>query len=155
MQFTTLTLKIVSALALARVVAATPTPDVATKVVTIEEMKDWLANTDAELTFAGNAVNVTSLSALEPDEDTVVVYCTTLTSNGRFCGGRCTVYQGLNNCISAPDTNCISSTRNIATCTQRNCQSCRDLFPCSRPLDDNFCAAPGVVSFAACRFSFT
>ncbi len=84
-------------------------------VMTDAEFDYWLATTDAELTFIGDAAK-SHLNPLAKREaqDTRVTYCSKRTFN--VCGGSCTVYQGGAACLNAPGTNCLAATNNVGFC---------------------------------------
>ncbi|KAF8816741.1 hypothetical protein BYT27DRAFT_7127306 [Phlegmacium glaucopus] len=136
MQFIVLTSTIISALTL--FAAASPAP-VVSNVVTVEQFKDWLAHTDAKLTFIGKPIS--KRNAL----DTMVTYCNRRTDG--VCGGDCTVYNGGPKCLNAPDTQCLSATGNVGFCDRGGCGgSCNQFSTCGTRLDNNFCWTPGTAS---------
>ena len=59
-----------------------------------DDFKDWLANTDADITYVGEPIDNTRRSA-DPDTsltkraNVMVTYCTKRTQN--VCGGTCNV----------------------------------------------------------------
>ncbi|OJT08592.1 hypothetical protein TRAPUB_519 [Trametes pubescens] len=79
-------------------------------------MAHFLATTDAELTFIGEAINpLVKRSA----QATTVTFCTKRVGN--ICGGTCTVYTGGATCLDAADTVCMSSTKDVGFCDQTGC----------------------------------
>ena len=160
MRFTTLTSSIIAAFSL--LVAATPMPEVCYSILlslpiahftwqsnlnlmTIEQFKDWLANTDSEVTFHGKPLGDLSDLSKRNALNTIVKYC--VNRIGLLCGGSCHVYNGGATCIAAPNTNCLSATNNVDFCDSSGCGgSCNQLSSCGTPLDDNFCYTPGTQS---------
>ncbi|KAJ7636752.1 hypothetical protein FB45DRAFT_1138610 [Roridomyces roridus] len=115
----------------------------AIKVMSVAEMKHWIATTDADLTFIGEPVENIGLSPLR----ITVVYCSQRTFN--VCGGACNVYTGGETCIDAPNTNCLSATANVASCDSSGCfGSCDAFASCGTRLDNNFCFTPGTASIS-------
>ncbi|KAF4569978.1 hypothetical protein EYR40_008961 [Pleurotus pulmonarius] len=140
MQFS---LKLVSVVALATMVIASPTSsgDVETSVVSDAEFDNWLRTTDANLTFIGAKGSLTERNIL----NTRVTYCNRRT--GSVCGGDCTVYDGGNACLNAPDTTCLMATNNVAFCSSDGCVGdCTTLKNCKKRLDGGFCYTPGTRS---------
>ncbi|KAF8816747.1 hypothetical protein BYT27DRAFT_6376523 [Phlegmacium glaucopus] len=136
MQFIVLTSTIISALTL---FAAASPASVVSNLVTVEEFKDWLAHTDAKLTFIGEPID--KRNAL----NTIVTYCNRRTFN--VCGGDCTVYNGGPKCLDAHDTQCLSATANVGFCSSRGCTGdCNQFSTCGTRLDNNFCYTPGTAS---------
>lgn len=116
---------------------------VATSVVSVAEMKNWLATTDANLTFIGEPIENLGISPFV----TTVTYCSTRA--GSLCSGPCTVFTGSNVCLNAPDTNCLSATGNVAFCDHAGCSgSCNNFNSCGTRLDNGFCATPGTKSIS-------
>ncbi|KAJ3555285.1 hypothetical protein NM688_g2664 [Phlebia brevispora] len=114
-----------------------------TDVLTSQDIKHWLATTDAKLTYIGTPINVLSAdSALA----VTVVYCSGV--SGNVCGGACTVYSGSQSgCLSAPDTQCLSATVDVQFCNGSDCDGdCNSLDECGVRLEDNFCYTPGTNS---------
>ncbi|KAJ7303023.1 hypothetical protein DFH08DRAFT_977400 [Mycena albidolilacea] len=146
MRFETLSAFLLAALTLE--VAGTPV-DAANSdatpfsVLTVAEMKHWLATTDANLTFIGD-VSALGVSPFV----TTVTYCSTRTAN--LCSGPCTVYTGGATCLNAPNTNCLSATSNVAFCDQTNCKGtpCNVFDSCGTRLDNGFCYTPGTKSIS-------
>ncbi|KAJ3870868.1 hypothetical protein F5051DRAFT_463877 [Lentinula edodes] len=107
--------------------------------VTKDEILEWIATTEANLTFIGEPITKRNT------EDTMVVYCSVRTQN--VCGGACTVYNGGATCLSAPNTNCLSATNNVGFCDHSGCGgSCNQLSTCGVHLDNGFCYTPGTSS---------
>ena len=112
--------------------------------MTVDQLKHWLSTTDASITYVGEPIN-----ALTPRDAllTTVVYCNTRVGN--ICGGACTTYTGLEVCLPAPTTACISATRNVLYCTSSDCSGagrCQSLNACTTRLSNGFCATPGTRS---------
>lgn len=106
-------------------------------------MKNWLATTDANLTFIGEPIENLGISPFV----TTVTYCSTRA--GSLCSGPCTVFTGSNVCLNAPDTNCLSATGNVAFCDHAGCSgSCNNFNSCGTRLDNGFCATPGTKSIS-------
>lgn len=87
------------------------------KLVSRDEMTNWLKTTDANLTFVGEpipGVNAPEGLTSRDAQNTMVTYCTT--RNDNVCGGTCAVYNGGPTCINAPGTSCISATNNVGFC---------------------------------------
>ncbi|EJF57435.1 hypothetical protein BD309DRAFT_431833 [Dichomitus squalens] len=119
-----------------------PSDEPAAYVVSHEQMMHWIATTDAELTFAGTAINPLTPLA-EPS--TTVTYCVNRVDD--VCGGPCTVYTGAAVCLSTPNVVCLSATNNIGFCTGSDCQgTCGEWFACNTSLNFGFCATPGTAS---------
>ncbi|KAI0310234.1 hypothetical protein OF83DRAFT_1278926 [Amylostereum chailletii] len=115
---------------------------VANYLITENEFRYWLANTDANLTFIGAPIN-----ALAPRSalNTQVTYCSSRIDN--LCGGACTVYNGGATCLNAPNTKCLAATHNVGFCDRGGCKhSCNQLSTCGTRLDSNFCYTPGTKS---------
>ncbi|KAG6839541.1 hypothetical protein C0991_001746, partial [Blastosporella zonata] len=147
MYFPTLTSAIILAFAL--VAKSSPTAESPVSYQTIQEFNEWLANTDADVTFVGepidkaHGVTLGSRSAL----NTIVTYCSL--RSGNICGGPCTVYNGGATCLNAPDTNCLFATNDVAFCDRAGCGgSCNNFVSCGTRLDGGFCATPGTASIA-------
>lgn len=103
------------------------------------EMMHCIATTDAELTFAGEPIN--PLEA-RPAQKTMIIYGSSRVGN--VCGGRCTVYNGGATCLAAPDTNCLSVTKDIGFCNQTSCGGmCTELVNYIQQLSNKFCFTPG------------
>ena len=112
-------------------------------MVTDAELDNWLATTDAKLTFVSDFDNnpLADRAAL----NTRVVYCNRRTNN--VCGGDCTVYNGNSKCLNAPDTQCLSATTNVGFCDRAGCGgSCNQYSSCGTRLDNGFCYTPGTRS---------
>ena len=159
MQFTALTSTVIAALSL--LVAATPTPEVMlfnhlydcllltlpgqANLITIEQFKDWLDNTDADITFIGKPLGDLSDLSKRNALETTVTYCTHRTD--QLCGGTCVVYNGGATCIDAPGTQCLAATNNVGFCDRGGCGgSCNQFSSCGTRLDNNFCYTPGTAS---------
>ncbi|KAG6818222.1 hypothetical protein H0H93_015269 [Arthromyces matolae] len=145
MQFTTLTSAIVLALAL--VVKGSPTGESFTGYQTLAEFNNWLATTDADITFVGEPIDKARGVTLESRSalNTIVTYCST--RSGSICGGTCTVYNGGATCLAAPGTNCLSATHNVAFCDRGGCGgSCNNFANCGTRLDNGYCWTPGTSS---------
>ncbi|KAJ7303018.1 hypothetical protein DFH08DRAFT_794181 [Mycena albidolilacea] len=112
-------------------------------LLTVAEMKNFLATTDANLTFIGD-VSTLGVSPFV----TTVTYCATRTAN--LCSGPCTVYTGGATCLDAPNTACLSATSNVAFCDKSGCKGtpCNVLSSCGTKLDDGFCFTPGTKSIS-------
>ena len=115
-----------------------------------DDFKDWLANTDADITYVGEPIDNTRRSA-DPDTsltkraNVMVTYYTKRTQN--VCGGTCTVYNGGPTCLSAPGTSCLSATANVGFCDHGGCSgSCNEFASCGTRLNNNFCFTPGTKS---------
>ncbi|KAG6848741.1 hypothetical protein H0H93_014454 [Arthromyces matolae] len=144
MHFTTLTSAIV--LALSMVTNGSPTDSFA-GYQTLSQFNEWLSTTDADVTFIGEPIS--KAGGVTPDSqyalDTIVTYCSK--RSGNICGGACTVYNGGAACLSAPKTNCLSATNNVAFCDHGNCGgSCNNFATCGTRLDNGFCWTPGTNS---------
>ena len=106
------------------------------------EFANWLATTDANLTFVGEPFDTLAPHAAQ---ETRVTYCNKRTQN--VCGGACTVYCGGATCLDAPDTNCLAATNNVGFCDSSCCGgSCNQLSTCGTRLDNGFCYTPGTRS---------
>ena len=105
-------------------------------------MMNWLATTDAKLTYVGKPVNPLASRAAQ---DIMVTYCDSRSAN--VCGGTCVVYNGGATCIEASGTECLSATGNVGFCDRGGCGgSCNQLSTCGTRLDNDFCATPGTAS---------
>ncbi|KAG6907210.1 hypothetical protein DXG01_009899 [Tephrocybe rancida] len=117
---------------------------------TVAQFNEWFATIpDEDITFIGKPIDKTrgvtlgTLAAL----DTFVMYCST--RSGSICTTPCTVYNGPATCISAPNTNCLFATNDVAFCDGTNCNgSCNDYNSCGTRLDQGFCYTPGTRSIA-------
>jgi len=151
-KFSALSFSVVAALTL--VAAGTPAKRaadvagdaslVARYVVTEDQFLNWLATTDANLTFIGDPIDTTGISR-RAAASTMVTYCSSRVVD--VCGGACTVYNGGAACLAAPDTQCLAATNNVGFCDRGGCTgSCNQLASCGTRLDDGFCATPGTAS---------
>ncbi|CAA7264577.1 unnamed protein product [Cyclocybe aegerita] len=132
--------------ALAVVGLASPTIEApASFIMTDAQFKNWLATTDAEITYAGEPP-IDNPLAERDTQSLQITYCTHRANN--ICGGRCTVYRGPSPaCVDAPDTNCIASTRDVGFCTRKDCHpTCQQLSHCATQLADGFCFTPNTNS---------
>ena len=123
--------------------------------MTIEQFKDWLTNTDAELTFIGKPLGDLSDLSKRNALDTKVTYCTKRIDN--ICGGVCTVYNGGAACIPTPNTNCLSATNDVGYCNEILCggscnqysatgSDCGTAGNVTPRLENNFCYTPNTQS---------
>ncbi|KAJ7079432.1 hypothetical protein B0H15DRAFT_933516 [Mycena belliarum] len=118
-------------------------PQIHSGIVSVAEMKAWLASSAANLTFVGEPVEHVGLTPFT----TTVTYCSTRTAN--LCSGPCTVYTGGAKCLNAPHTNCLTATSNVAFCNRAGCGgSCNVLSSCGTHLDSGFCYTPGTNSIS-------
>ncbi|KDR77982.1 hypothetical protein GALMADRAFT_224390 [Galerina marginata CBS 339.88] len=109
-----------------------------------QQLKHWLATTDADITYIGKPINPLSRRQFQ---QTTVVYCTDRIAS--FCGGTCNVYTGGPICLEAAGTNCLSATNDVGFCDQGNCGgSCNEFAACGTKLSNNFCDTPGTNSIA-------
>ncbi|KAJ3556028.1 hypothetical protein NM688_g2254 [Phlebia brevispora] len=124
-------------------VAVSGTPVAPTSnVLTFQEMKHWIATTDAELTFIGTPINELSTEAAQ---SITVTYCSSRSQN--VCGGSCTVYTGGSACLAAPGTACLSATGDVGFCDHSGCTgSCNEYASCGTILNNGFCYTPGTKS---------
>ncbi|KAF6754965.1 hypothetical protein DFP72DRAFT_898155 [Ephemerocybe angulata] len=143
MLFNLSTLTLLAVAAFATLSRASPAPFPA-GIVTHDEIENWIATTDAKLTYISDAPASNPLTK-RAAQNTRVVYCSNRTNN--VCGGACTVYDGNARCLDAPDTNCISATTNVGFCDRGGCGgSCNQLSSCGTRLDNGFCYTPGTRS---------
>jgi len=143
MRFTVLTSSIIAAFSL--LVAATPTPDVTVNLITVEQFRHWLANTDADVTFHGKPIGDLSYFSKRNALDTMLTYCTSRIDD--ICGGDCQVYNGGPTCIDAPGTSCLFATTNVGFCDRDQCGgSCNQFSTCGTVLEGGFCDTPGTAS---------
>ncbi|KAI0716404.1 hypothetical protein C8Q76DRAFT_406092 [Earliella scabrosa] len=121
-----------------------PTTDaVPAYFMTRDQMMNWIASLDGEVTYIGEPLNPLARPAAV--ETTTVMYCST--RRGNVCAAPCTVYTGGTRCLNAPDTNCLAATTNVAFCDTARCTgTCRNLSTCEPHLDDGFCFTPGTRS---------
>ncbi|KAJ7819228.1 hypothetical protein B0H13DRAFT_2378495 [Mycena leptocephala] len=113
------------------------------KLVTGDQLMDWLATTDANLTFVGPPAGTRDLGTRQTT--TMVTYCTKRIDD--ICGGTCQVYNGGTQCIHAPGTSCIAATSNVGFCDKGGCGgSCNELSSCGTPMANGFCDTPGTAS---------
>ena len=114
-------------------------------VMTIEQFKHWLANTDADVTFHGKPLGDLADLHKRNALDTIVTYCTKRIDD--LCGGTCNVYNGGATCIPASGTSCLSATNNVGFCDRGSCGgSCNQFSSCGTRLQNNFCYTPGTQS---------
>ena len=112
----------------------------------VDEVKIWLATTDAEITYIGEPIVDNPLAA-RATQTTTVVYCSE--RNGDSCGGTCTVYTGPGTCLVAPNTNCLSATNDVNFCSTSGCTNpCNGFSSCGVRLEGGFCSTPGTNSIA-------
>ncbi|EIW58828.1 uncharacterized protein TRAVEDRAFT_47971 [Trametes versicolor FP-101664 SS1] len=145
MQFSAVFLAIA---ALASVAIATPagvvanTQGVASSIVSDAEMANFLATTDAELTFIGEPFNPLAKRAAQ---DTTVTFCTKRVGN--ICGGTCTVYNGGATCLDAAGTVCMSATKDVGFCDETGCDgNCNAMSECGTQMGNGFCFVPNTQS---------
>ncbi|KAF9471676.1 hypothetical protein BDN70DRAFT_819700, partial [Pholiota conissans] len=117
-------------------------------VVSIDQFKNWLATQDpANITFVGKPLGDLSDLSKRDSTDTIVTFCPI--KAGNICTGACTVSHGSDLCISAPGTNCLFATADVAFCDGGNCDgSCNSFSSCGTVLDNGFCDTPGTSSIA-------
>ncbi|KAI9063862.1 hypothetical protein FKP32DRAFT_1666294 [Trametes sanguinea] len=109
------------------------------------EMANWLATTDAHLTFIGDPPTAPNPLTPRSAQRTVLTYCTK--RNGSVCGGDCTVYNGSAACIFAPHTQCLAATKDVGFCDRKECVGvCSTLSQCGTWLNGGFCFTPGTKS---------
>ena len=114
-------------------------------LISVEQFKHWLATTDANVIFLGKPLGDLSDLSKRNALDTSVTYCNTQIDN--VCGGDCTVYNGGPTCLSAPGTNCLFATNNVAFCNTDGCGGdCNQFSSCGVVLDNGFCDTPGTES---------
>ncbi|KAF9465465.1 hypothetical protein BDZ94DRAFT_1307074 [Collybia nuda] len=129
---------IISALALT--VAAGPVM-ITPRLVSEGEMKNWLANTDANITFVGEPISKIGSRAGQ----TMVVFCNKRIND--ICGGTCTMQTTGPTCIEASGTACLMATSNVGFCDKGGCGgSCNQLSTCGTSLSGGFCFTPGTSS---------
>ncbi|KAJ8088373.1 hypothetical protein PM082_022446 [Marasmius tenuissimus] len=110
-------------------------------LATHDEIYDWIKNTDANITFIGDPIDLTKRAPL----NTMVVYCNRRTNN--VCGGDCTTYNGNAKCLNAGGTVCLKATTNVGFCDRGGCKgSCNQLSTCGTRLGGGFCYTPGTAS---------
>ncbi|TFK71102.1 hypothetical protein BDN72DRAFT_838207 [Pluteus cervinus] len=110
-------------------------------VVSEQDITNWIATTDANLTFIGEPITTISKRA----QNVIVAYCTNRVNGA--CGGPCTVYNGPAICLDAPGTNCLAATANVGFCDRGGCGgSCNSYATCGTSLDNGFCYTPGTNS---------
>ncbi|TFK58414.1 hypothetical protein BDN72DRAFT_873177 [Pluteus cervinus] len=108
-----------------------------------DQLTDWFSTTNASLTFIGKQIPTKPLS--KRAQNVMVVYCDTQIDDS--CGGTCTVYNGPNTCIDAPQTNCLMSTADVGFCDRGGCGgSCNQFSSCGDSLGSGFCSTPGTAS---------
>lgn len=100
-------------------------------------LDDWMASTDATLTFRGSGQG----SSVGPFEARVI-WCTTRSAG--VCGGACTVYTGRGDqCFATPNTSCVAATTDITFCASTSCTSpCNVYRSCGTRMDFGFCWTP-------------
>ena len=114
-------------------------------LITIEQYKHWLENTDAVVTFHGKPLGDLSSLSKRNALNTIVTYCTERIDD--LCGGSCQTYNGGATCIDAPGTSCLSATNNVGFCDRGGCGgSCNQFSSCGTKLQNNFCFTPGTAS---------
>ncbi|KAJ7107782.1 hypothetical protein C8R44DRAFT_319962 [Mycena epipterygia] len=113
------------------------------KLVTGDQFMNWLATTDANITFVGPPPGTRALNMRQAT--TMVTYCTNRIDD--ICGGTCQVYNGGATCLAASGTSCIAATTNVGFCDKGGCGgSCNELSSCGTPLSNGFCDTPGTNS---------
>ena len=114
-------------------------------LITIEQYKHWLENTDAVVTFHGKPLGDLSSLSKRNALNTVVTYCTQRIDD--ICGGTCQTYNGGATCINSPGTSCLIATNNVGFCDRGGCGgSCNQFSSCGTKLQDGFCFTPGTAS---------
>lgn len=117
-------------------------PQISSSIVSEAEMAHFLATTDAELTFIGDAPNPL---AKRSAQTTSVTFCTKRV--GSICGGTCTVYTGGATCLDASGTVCMSSTKDVGFCDQTGCNgNCNAMSACGTQMGNGFCFTPNTQS---------
>ncbi|KAF9465464.1 hypothetical protein BDZ94DRAFT_345774 [Collybia nuda] len=140
MKFSALSLTIISALALT--VTAGPAT-IKPRLVSEGEVKNWLANTDANITYVGGPAD--SGLGSRDFATTTVVSCDKRTAD--ICGGTCKVYTGGPTCLDVPGTSCLMATSNVGFCDKGGCGgSCNQFSTCGTRLPSGFCFTPGTRS---------
>ena len=123
-------------------------------LITIEQFKHWLANTDSEVTFIGKPLGDLSNLSKRNALTTMVTYCTKEAEN--LCGGSCTVYNGGATCIeiAAPGASCLLATNDVGICTLPGCAtlSCTQYSECLMRINNGYCSAPGTRSILVDNF---
>ncbi|KAF7372741.1 hypothetical protein MSAN_00479500 [Mycena sanguinolenta] len=118
-----------------------PQSSVPTGVLTVAQMKNFLATTDANLTFTGLPIEMLGADPLV----TTLTVCSTRTA--QLCSGPCTVFTGSGTCFNTPNTKCLAATTDVSFCDHSNCQgSCNTLSTCGTRLNNGFCSTPGTNS---------
>ena len=117
------------------------------KLSSIQEIRDWVAQTDADITYSGKPIDFGDLSKYNA-LDTTVVFCNRVT--GTLCGGVCGVYSGGPVCLHTPGTACLAATSNVVFCSGTNCTgTCNHFADCATvatALPNDYCSTPGVQS---------
>lgn len=115
------------------------------------QLKDWMATTDANLTFFGESLSSNSGLQTRQASNTLLVYCTLLSGNA--CAGNCSIYSGGPTCVTAHDTQCLLATNDVSFCNTDGCGNsggsdviCHKLSGCADKLSNDFCYTPGTVS---------
>ena len=122
----------------------TPQDDIA-RQVTAKQLQDWLATTDANITYIGQPGGSPSDLSKRQLPQTTVVFCTS--QSGALCGGSCSMYTGGPACLAAPSTACLMATRDVSFCDGNACGgSCNQFNSCGTRLDGGFCSTPGTSS---------
>ncbi|KAJ7697145.1 hypothetical protein B0H17DRAFT_1158486 [Mycena rosella] len=105
------------------------TAGVSFKLVTGDQFMDWLATTDANLTFVGPPAGTRDFETRQTT--TMVTYCTKRIDD--ICGGTCQVYDG--------------GAHNVGFCDKGGCGgSCNELSSCGTSIANGFCDTPGTAS---------
>ncbi|KAK3836216.1 MAG: hypothetical protein J3R72DRAFT_450764 [Linnemannia gamsii] len=95
--------------------------------------------------FTFSRVCATTALAFLVTASTTVTYCSQRIAN--VCGGHCKIYTGGATCLSAPGTQCLTSTKNVAICDRPGCKgSCNQFSSPGAQLDNGFAYFPGTYS---------
>ncbi|PPQ96887.1 hypothetical protein CVT26_005866 [Gymnopilus dilepis] len=145
MHFIGLTLTVISSFFLFATASPVFGAENIARQVTAKQLQDWLATTDANITYIGQPVGSPSDLSKRQLPQTTVVFCTS--QSGALCGGSCSMYTGGPSCIAAPSTACLMATRDVSFCDRSGCGgSCNQFNSCGTRLDGGFCSTPGTSS---------
>lgn len=108
------------------------------------QLFNWLATTNATITYVGPPPTPNPLARLSA-QNTMVVYCSTRL--GPLCLGECTVYNGGAECVDTPHTECMAATKDVGYCDKKGCNgNCNELAACGTELIGGFCYTYGTKS---------
>ena len=113
-------------------------------LITVDQYKHWLENTDA-VTFHGKPLCDLSDLSKRNALNTIVTYCTEKIDD--LCGGTCQYTMAERPAMVASGTNYLAATNNVGFYDDGGSGgSCNQFSTCGTKLQNNFCFTPGTAS---------